>query len=241
MSLFIFAYDNPIRSVLRDMVEHPYFASFIYHMIAVNSLLLALDEPSLEDPYQKKSINFILETISIIFTLELVIKVVVQGFYWTDKSYMKDPWNNLDFVIVFFSCVTWILEAVSTGDVGFLKGFRALRALRPLKVVSKNEGVKTVVVSLLESVPALINVLLIVVLFLLVFGILGIQLFKGQLGACNDSSDAVANKTQCIGEFLIPVLDKFGREIELNATELAMKNVWNETNTLDGEDEGVKL
>lgn len=77
MSLFILAYDNPIRAVLRDMVDHPYFASFIYHMIAVNSLLLALDEPSLEDPYQKKSMNFILETISIIFTLELVIKVIV--------------------------------------------------------------------------------------------------------------------------------------------------------------------
>jgi hypothetical protein len=96
-----------------------------------------------------------------------------------------------------------------------LNAFKALRALRPLKVVSKNEGVKTVVVSLLESIPALINVLLIVVLFLLVFGILGIQLFKGQMGLCNDSSDAVANKTQCVGEYLVPVLDRFGREIQL--------------------------
>jgi len=92
---------------------------------------------------------------------------------------MKDPWNILDFVIVFFTFVTWFLEAYATGDVSFLKGFRALRALRPLKIVSKNEGVKTVVSALLESIPALINVLLIVVLFLLVFGILGIQLFKG--------------------------------------------------------------
>lgn len=165
--------------MLRDLTNHPYFAGFIYHMIAVNSLLLALDEPALEDPYQKKSINFILETVSIIFTLELVFKVIVMGFYWTEHSYMKDPWNVLDFVIVFFSCVTWILEATYTGDVGALKGFRALRALRPLKVVSKNEGVKTVVVSLLESIPALINVLLIVLLFLLIFGILGIQMFKG--------------------------------------------------------------
>ena len=174
MSLFILSYDNPLRAGLRALTEHPFFDGFILHLIGVNSLLLALDVPALEDPYQKKTINYILETISIIFTFELVFKVLVQGFYWTDNSYMKDPWNNLDFVIVFFSCVTWILEAVSTGDVGFLKGFRALRALRPLKVVAKNEGVKTVVVSLLESIPALINVLLIVMLFLLVFGILGI-------------------------------------------------------------------
>lgn len=187
-------------------------------MIAVNALLLALDEPSLEDPYQKKTINYILETISIIFTFELVIKVIVYGFYYTDGSFMKDPWNILDFVIVFFSCVTWILEAYASGDVGFLKGFRALRALRPLKVVSKNEGVKTVVVSLLESIPSLINVLLIVMLFLLVFGILGIQLFKGKLGSCTDSSEEIANRTMCVGEFMVPLLDRFGREIILNAT-----------------------
>lgn len=197
MALFIFSYDNPIRSILREFVSNAYFAGFIYHMIALNSLLLALDEPKLEDEYQKKSINILLETISIIFVGEFVIKVIVMGFYWGDRTYLRDPWNILDFVIVFFSFVTWILEAYATGDVSFLRGFRALRALRPLRVVSKNEGIKTVVNALLESIPALINVLLIVMLFLLVFGILGIQLFKGQLGVCNDGADEITNKTMC--------------------------------------------
>lgn len=117
-----------------------------------------------------------------------------MGFYWGERTYLKDPWNVLDFVIVFFSIITWILEAYATGDVSFLRGFRALRALRPLRVVSKNEGIKTVVNALLESIPALINVLLIVMLFLLVFGILGVQLFKGMLGYCNDSSEEILNK-----------------------------------------------
>jgi hypothetical protein len=102
------------------------------------------------------------------------MKVVVMGFYWGDRTYLRDPWNILDFTIVFFSIVTWILEAIAEGDVSFLRGFRALRALRPLRAVSQNEGIKTVVNALLESIPALINVLLIVMLFLLVFGILGI-------------------------------------------------------------------
>jgi len=178
-SLFIFKYDNPIRAVLRDVISNSYFAGFIYHMIALNSLLLALDMPQLTDSFQKKTINFLLETISIIFVVEFVIRTIVMGFYWGERTYLRDPWNILDFIIVFFSFVTWILEAYATGDVSFLRGFRALRALRPLRVVSKNEGIKTVVNALLESIPALINVLLIVMLFLLVFGILGIQLFKG--------------------------------------------------------------
>jgi len=168
-------------------------------MIALNSLLLALDMPDLVDPFQKKTINFLLETISIIFVVEFVIRVIVMGFYWGERTYLRDPWNILDFIIVFFSFVTWFLEAYATGDVSFLRGFRALRALRPLRVVSKNEGIKTVVNALLESIPALINVLLIVMLFLLVFGILGIQLFKGQLGVCNDGADIITHKQNCTG------------------------------------------
>ena len=163
-------------------------------MIALNSLLLALDMPDLVDSFQKKTINFLLETISIIFVVEFVVRVIVMGFYWGERTYLRDAWNILDFIIVFFSFVTWFLEAYASGDVSFLRGFRALRALRPLRVVSKNEGIKTVVNALLESIPALINVLLIVMLFLLVFGILGIQLFKGQLGVCNDGSDEIIYK-----------------------------------------------
>jgi hypothetical protein len=69
-----------------------------------------------------------------------------------------------------------------------------LRALRPLRVVSRNEGIKTVVNSLIQSIPALLNVLLIVLLFLVVSGILGLQLFIGKLGKCNDDSAFITNK-----------------------------------------------
>jgi len=189
-SLYIFAPDNPLRKFLHNMIANQYFANFIYHMIAINSLLLALDEPFLTDPYQKETLHLMLNIISIIFVVEAAVRIIVMGFYQGEKTYLKDPFNILDFLIVIFSILTWILEAlVKDADISFIRGFRALRALRPLRVVSKNEGIKTVVNSLLESIPALLNVLLIVLLFLLVFGILGIQLFKGMLGACNDQWD----------------------------------------------------
>ena len=176
-------------------------------MIALNSLLLALDMPNLSDKFQESTINFLLETISIIFVVEFAVRVIVMGFYWGERTYLRDAWNILDFIIVFFSFVTWFLEAYvdDTDNVSFLRGFRALRALRPLRVVSKNEGIKTVVNALLESIPALINVLLIVMLFLLVFGILGIQLFKGQLGSCTDNTlhwdgtNFIKEKKECVG------------------------------------------
>lgn len=153
-----------------------------------------------------------LNIISVIFVVEAVVRIIVMGFYIGERTYLKDPFNILDFMIVIFSCLTWILEAsVKDADISFIRGFRALRALRPLRVVSKNEGkysvqidfynlsflilgIKTVVNSLLESIPALLNVLLIVLLFLLVFGILGIQLFKGMLGYCNFVDESILTK-----------------------------------------------
>lgn len=88
--------------------------------------------------------------ISIIFVIECVVKIIVQGFYWGNKTYLKDPWNILDFIIVCFSILTWILEStLGSNNIQFVRGFRALRALRPLRVVSKNEGIKTVVNSLI--------------------------------------------------------------------------------------------
>lgn len=78
-------------------------------------------------------------------------------------------------------------------------------------------GIKTVVNSLLLSIPALMNVLLIILLFLLVFGILGVQLFKGGLGKCNDTDPSITMRTQCIDEYIVPVYDEWG-DVIVNAT-----------------------
>lgn len=134
-----------------------------------------------------------------IFIFEAVSKIIVLGFVMGKDSYLRDPWNILDFIIVSFSILNWILDSLSNVSISFLRGFRALRALRPLRMVSKNEGMKIVVNSLLTSIPNLFNVLLISLLFLLVFGILGVQLFKGAMGSCSDSS--IDNKKQCVGSF----------------------------------------
>ena len=140
-SLYVFTIKNPIRKNLRNLVANSYFAGFIYHMIALNSLFLALDEPALEDKYQKNTLQTMLTIISIIFVIECVIKVICMGFYNGQKTYLKDPRNILDFMIVCFSILTWVLEAsIESADISFIRGFRALRALRPLRVVSKNEG-----------------------------------------------------------------------------------------------------
>ena len=58
-SLYIFGHQNWLRVKLKVLLENPYFEGFIYHIIALNSLLLALEEPILKDPYQKDTIVMI--------------------------------------------------------------------------------------------------------------------------------------------------------------------------------------
>jgi hypothetical protein len=138
-----------------------------------------LDIPALTDQYQISTIEFLINVVSALFIGEAGLKILVSGFYFGENTYLKDPWNILDFVIVFFSVLTWLLEVFLGTSISFIRSFRALRALRPLRVVSTNEGMKTVVDALFHSIPALSNVLLIVLLFVLVFAILGIMLLVG--------------------------------------------------------------
>jgi len=159
---------------LKEIVENAYFDDFIYHIIGLNSFLLILDAPILTDEYQNKSLNLLQNIISGIFIGEFIIKIIVMGFVIGKKSYLKDEWNRLDFIIVLFSIITWILSSVKNIDLSFAKGFRALRALRPLRLVSRYEGIKTVVNAILFALPSLFNVMVIILVVLLIFSILGL-------------------------------------------------------------------
>lgn len=178
-SLWIFSPENVIRKACIVIIDHRYFEDFIYHLIAMNSILLMINYPTIKDPYFIKTINLITTVISGFFIGEATAKIIALGFALGEGVYLKDSWNILDFIIVLSSILNWLLDAFSTVSLTFLRGFRALRALRPLRMISKNEGMKTIVNSLLKAIPSLFNVALINILFLVVFGILGVQIFKG--------------------------------------------------------------
>ncbi len=173
-SLGLFRQENIIRKCCITMVEHRYFEDFIYHLIAMNSILLMINYPNIKDVYFNKTIDLITTVISGFFIGEALAKIIALGFVIGEGAYLKDSWNTLDFVIVLSSILNWLLDAFSTVSLSFLRGFRALRALRPLRMISKDEGMKTIVNSLLKAIPSLFNVALINILFLVVFGILGV-------------------------------------------------------------------
>ncbi|CAM9454635.1 unnamed protein product, partial [Discosporangium mesarthrocarpum] len=83
-------------------------------------------------------------------------------------------WNHLDFLIVVIS----VMGFVNVGPVTGLKALRTVRVLRPLRMISRNPELMLVVNALLSSIPAILNVLVICVLFFLVFAVMGVTYLK---------------------------------------------------------------
>ena len=166
------------------------FEYFIVVIILLSCLLLCLDTP-LRDP--NDSISVTLATFDIIFSLifliEAVMKIVAFGFFYNHykgiTSYIFNSWNVLDFLVVIMSLVDIYFSYIASGaqdaeNLSSFKALRAFRALRPLRMVSRNEGLKIAIQALLGSIPAIGNVIIICLLFVLIFAILGVNFFKGR-------------------------------------------------------------
>ncbi|KAI6074780.1 Sodium channel protein type 5 subunit alpha-like protein [Aix galericulata] len=110
-----------------------------------------------------------------IYTGEILIKVVARGFVWNEFTFLRDPWNCLDFVVII---VTYVSICKTSGNVSALRTFRVLRTLKAISVIP---GLKVIVNSLIESVKKLTDVLILTVFCLSIFALIGLQLFMGNL------------------------------------------------------------
>lgn len=75
-----------------------------------------------------------------------------------------------------------------------------MRALRPIRVASRAEGMKVVVNALFQSIPPIGNVLLVCLLFFLVFGILGTNLLAGKYSYCMDAVTSARLDTDYVSD-----------------------------------------
>jgi hypothetical protein len=213
-SFGIFSQDNWIRQLCGKVILHKYFELFVVFMIITSSIFLALDSPHLKHPSTLATIvTFTDISFTIFFIAEMAIKMIAMGVISTPKAYLKNGWNILDFVVVFLSILSLSLQGF---NLSFLKAFRATRALRPLRMVSRSPGMRAVVNAIIMVIPPLANFVLVVSVFLFTFAILGASLFGNRMSSCVakgnwsiDDEDLyvdeyryVFNKDQCSGNLI---------------------------------------
>ena len=217
-SLFIFDNTNPLRLSCAKLAQHKWFDQIILVCILVSSLGLALDNPLSNRDSSFNTVLGLMDLLfSIIFIIELVIKVIALGFIGHEGAYLRDPWNGLDSSIVLIS----ILSMADAVDGGALKALRTLRVLRPLRMIKRFPELQLVVNALVSSVPGAINVMVVSCLFLLLFAILGVNLFKGTFSSC----DLEGGFAETLGDRYTPALQDFINQYpEYNLTTYELFN-----------------
>ncbi|KAL5277943.1 para family protein [Megaselia abdita] len=188
-----------------QLIENKYFETAVITMILLSSLALALEDVHLPSRPILQDILYYMDRIfTVIFFLEMLIKWLALGF----KVYFTNAWCWLDFVIVMLSLVNVAAVWSGADDVPAFRSMRTLRALRPLRAVSRWEGMKVVVNALVQAIPSIFNVLLVCLIFWLIFAIMGVQLFAGKYFKCIDTNDTtmsheiIPNRNACESENL---------------------------------------
>ncbi|KAM3607372.1 uncharacterized protein V6R79_006523 [Siganus canaliculatus] len=159
------------------------FSVVIMCTILANCAFMTLNRP----PDWAKNVEY---TFTAIYTFESLVKILARGFCIGKFTFLRDPWNWLDFSVIVMAYVT---EFVNLGNFSALRTFRVLRAFKAISVIP---GLKTIVGALFQSVKKLADVMILTVFCLSVFALIGLQLFMGHLRQkCilmprNDSSNA---------------------------------------------------
>ncbi|XP_035768983.1 calcium channel, voltage-dependent, N type, alpha 1B subunit, a [Neolamprologus brichardi] len=175
-SLFIFSEDNVIRKYAKKITEWPPFEYMILATIIANCIVLALEQhlPASDKTPMSERLDDTEPYFIGIFCFEAGIKIIALGFAFHKGSYLRNGWNVMDFVVV----LTGILATV--GADFDLRTLRAVRVLRPLKLVSGIPSLQVVLKSIMKAMVPLLQIGLLLFFAILMFAIIGLDFYMGK-------------------------------------------------------------
>ncbi|CAL8308262.1 unnamed protein product [Lota lota] len=187
-SMFIFKPNNPVRRACHYVVNLRYFETCILLVIAASSIALAAEDPVDAASGWNKALRYFDYVFTGVFTFEMIIKMINQGLILHDGSYFRDLWNILDFIVVIGALVSFALTNNKGRDIKTIKSLRVLRVLRPLKTIKRLPKLKAVFDCVVTSLKNVFNILIVYKLFMFIFAVIAVQLFKGKFFYCTDGS-----------------------------------------------------
>ncbi|XP_056598703.1 voltage-dependent R-type calcium channel subunit alpha-1E [Triplophysa dalaica] len=203
-SMFIFKSENPIRKICHYAVTLRYFEMTILLVIVASSIALAAEDPVSTNSERNKVLRYFDYVFTGVFTFEMIIKMIDQGLILHDGSYFRDMWNILDFIVVVGALIAFALTNLMGNnkgrDIKTIKSLRVLRVLRPLKTIKRLPKLKAVFDCVVTSLKNVLNILIVYKLFMFIFAVIAVQLFKGKFFYCNDGS--MGTQKECQGYYI---------------------------------------
>lgn len=123
----------------------------------------------------------IAEYIFVIFmSLELALKILADGLFFTPKAYIKDCASVLDvfIYIVTLTFLCWMPQEVPSGSGA--QALMILRCLRPLRIFTLVPHMRKVVYELCRGFKEILLVSTLLILLMFVFASYGVQLYGGR-------------------------------------------------------------
>ncbi len=165
-----------IPVLCKKLTESKWFELLIVGIILANCVLIGL-ETYAHHHWIKVTQSIIL----FIFTFEIIVRLIASGSL---KSFFRSGWNNFDLWLVVISYVPETLFS----NVSLVMVLRVLRVFRVLRLLRTSPEIKLIVSVLTKSFSALFYNGVFFFIFLYLFSIIGISLFR--LPAYNTLDDA---------------------------------------------------
>ncbi|VVC34211.1 Hypothetical protein CINCED_3A011574 [Cinara cedri] len=166
------------------------FEYTIFVLIMVNTITLAMKFYK-QPPYYDSILDMLNLFFTAVFALEFVFKLAAFRF----KNYFGDAWNVFDFIIVLGSFVDIIIENLMPPNaqkkkerkIPTINFFRLFRVMRLVKLLSRGDGIRTLLWTFIKSFQALPYVALLIVMLFFIYAVIGMQIF-GRIAKITEGS-----------------------------------------------------
>jgi hypothetical protein len=223
VSLFIFPPHNPVRRLCQQIVGpgrgskriegvEPVrslwytFSFLIYACIVAMVLLACIATPLYQSAYFDKIGGFHVRNwfvwtdmaFAAVFSIEAIVKVIADGFFWTPNAYFRGTWGLIDGIVLF---TLWLSVGAALFDIRSLaRGVGAFKSLRALRLLNVSDTARNTFHSvIILGGWKVLSAAFVSISLLIPFAIYGLNLFKDRLMECNDNS--IDTLKYCVGEY----------------------------------------
>uniref|UniRef100_A0AAQ4RIV1 Voltage-dependent L-type calcium channel subunit alpha n=1 Tax=Gasterosteus aculeatus aculeatus TaxID=481459 RepID=A0AAQ4RIV1_GASAC len=169
---------NPYQYKVWYVVNSTYFEYLMFTLILLNTICLAMQHHG-----QTKNFNDAMNILNMLFTGLFTVEMILKLIAFKPRGYFSDPWNVFDFLIVIGSIIDVILSEISGLQNSeenariSITFFRLFRVMRLVKLLSRGEGIRTLLWTFIKSFQALPYVALLIVMLFFIYAVIGMQMF----------------------------------------------------------------
>uniref|UniRef100_A0A6I8NSM7 Voltage-dependent L-type calcium channel subunit alpha n=1 Tax=Ornithorhynchus anatinus TaxID=9258 RepID=A0A6I8NSM7_ORNAN len=166
---------NPTQHRVWAAVNSTAFEYIMFVLILLNTIALAMQHYEQTAPF-----NYAMDILNMVFTGLFTAEMLLKIIAFKPKHYFCDAWNTFDALIVVGSLVDIAVTEVNSSEDSSrisITFFRLFRVMRLVKLLSKGEGIRTLLWTFIKSFQALPYVALLIAMIFFIYAVIGMQTF----------------------------------------------------------------